>query len=838
MTNVWSAHVTKEGRTYYYNRHTKQSAWEKPSSYDGEGLGVSTEPGTPSIASFEAKKSEWEELWDPKNERAYYYNRTSRKTQWLRPEGVEIKPHAGATAAREKRHEKHRYKVKKNDEKDLIRDGNEVNMEITAEGNQMMEYGTYQMVQDEETNQMVLPLKKKKKKSKREKVEVVTCENPRKRRRQDEKRLIIWDDEEIVANDLTREIKEKDTVDGKEATRLLHELSKTDAIMEANVLSVINGFLRAHTESNGPEILVEKLSSSYRGHAQMIGLVASWLDALPVSTTALENKMTFDVNEGAVIANKGATWDPAEEILYNHLKDVINENYDPKLVSNVLSGSAVEPAWLTQMLNDRKWRLMLIQLAETHKTCTLLQYAIRRISEAGHHKEIASITSANAFFPVFSGVLVDAFSRIPLANEEEVAEDIAALNKVCCQSSHSYVYTQELLYSIDDKLYLMQKDIGMESSEYSHIRMMRSKLNRVRGELQETASRRFGAKIVPFHILRRRYIYDANPKFCDAILSIVKTKTCSELSAETLAKEYQTSKTPPPVAHLRDSMVLSSLLDRLFNPSDSIPLTFVQNCVFLVAYAASTKDERSLLQTGVHGLSDQIEVDDDGVDSTKKALVEASAICKSDHTIGYNMNQSEVVDKLISVMSVPVVSMGVLHWLEVILTSPGFFSSTPLHICFPSLLRILKTSIKLHVAQWPISFGVLVTSLRLHPENNPVKALELKRETLRCMVYMITSGYVLPVLEFIFTNTLELDQALLRNFITMLFARVAPPFSPKFAAALTKILTHPKVQTAIKSCPAESKIKLRGFVGFCRKNPSMLSSDQLHSLTVGQEGRD
>lgn len=361
--------MTKEGRTYYYNRNTKQSAWEKPSTYNEEDKDVSTETATSSIASFEAKKNEWEELWDPKNERAYYYNRASRKTQWQRPEGVEIKPHIGATAAREKRHEKHRSKVKKNDEMDLIQGENELNRDETtlkSEGNQM--------IHDKEANQMSMLSKKKKKKSKREKVETITDENQNKRRRQDEKRLIIWDDEEVVANDLTKELKEKDTVDGKEATRLLHELSKTDAIMEANVLSVINGFLRAHTESNGPEILVEKLSSSYRGHAQMIGLVASWLDTLPVSTTALESKMTFDVNEGAVIANKGATWDPAEEILYNHLKDVIDKNYDPKLVSNVLSGSAMEPAWLTQMLNDRKWRLMLIQLAETHKVCIRLVY--------------------------------------------------------------------------------------------------------------------------------------------------------------------------------------------------------------------------------------------------------------------------------------------------------------------------------------------------------------------------------------------------------------------------------------------------------------------------------
>ncbi|RLN53432.1 hypothetical protein BBJ28_00024148 [Nothophytophthora sp. Chile5] len=455
--------------------------------------------------------------------------------------------------------------------------------------------------------------------------------------------------------------------------------------------------------------------------------------------------------------------------------------------------------------------------------------------------------------------------QIPFASEEDVREDIAALNKICCQSAHSYVYALELLCSMDDKLYLQQKGADERSAEYAHIRMVRSKLNRVRGELQETASGRFGAKIVPYHLLRRRYLHDANPHFSDAILAIVKTKKCSELGAETLAKEFQTSKAPPPVAHLREPIILSSLLDRLFNPSDSISPAFVQNCVFLLAYAASTKDERSLLQTGVVSSSDQVEVDDEGVEATKKALVEASAICKSDHTLGYNvstaslgimtcfgllmtrcccchpilqMNQSGVVDKLISVMSVPVVSMGVLHWLEVILTSPGFFNSTPLHICFPSLLRILKASIKVHVTQWPIAFSVLVTSLRLHPDINPVKALELKRESLRCMVFMITSGYVLPVLEFVFTNTLELDQALLRNFITVLFARIAPPFSPKFVAALAKILTHPKVQTAIKSCPPESKAKLRSFVTYCKKNPAVLSSDQLYALSFIQEGRD
>ncbi|RLN53433.1 hypothetical protein BBJ28_00024149 [Nothophytophthora sp. Chile5] len=431
MASVWSAHVTKEGRTYYYNRSTKQSAWEKPADFDGDATAAaSAKPAASGGGGGGGKKVEWEELWDPKNERAYYYNRATRKTQWLRPEHVEIKPYTGG-AAKDKHHEKHEKHHEKHssrkaekaakseeakddagavesakageqagatrrsspsakkkeravaDQDDEEATGTAEQEEEEAKQNAVGEAGdadagekdgageSSPVAVEEEAaassngHEAAVAIKKKKKKTRRERAEL---ESQRKRRRREsEKRLIICDDEDQL-ND-SKAVQEKDTEDGKEATRLLQELSKTDAIMEVNVLGVINGFLRAHNESNGPEILVEKLSSSYRGHAQMIGLVGSWLDLLPVSRTALENKVTFDVSEGAVIPNKGASWDPAEEILYSHLKDIVNEHYDPKLVSNVLSGSAAEPEWLTQMLNDRKWRLMLIELAETHKVC-------------------------------------------------------------------------------------------------------------------------------------------------------------------------------------------------------------------------------------------------------------------------------------------------------------------------------------------------------------------------------------------------------------------------------------------------------------------------------------
>ena len=46
------------------------------------------------------------------------------------------------------------------------------------------------------------------------------------------------------------------------------------------------------------------------------------------------------------------------------------------------------------------------------KSCGVLNYAVQRISEAGHHKEIASVTSASTYFSVFNGVLSDALQRV------------------------------------------------------------------------------------------------------------------------------------------------------------------------------------------------------------------------------------------------------------------------------------------------------------------------------------------------------------------------------------------------------------------------------------------
>jgi hypothetical protein len=155
------------------------------------------------------------------------------------------------------------------------------------------------------------------------------------------------------------------------------------------------------------------------------------------------------------------------------------------------------------------------------------------------------------------------YLQIPFSSEEEAREDIVALNKVCCQSPHSYLYAVELLCAIDDKLYTLERDASEGSAHHVHLRMVRAKLNRVRSELQDTAVEKHGAKAEPLHPLRRRHLggIEARVAFSEAILTIIKTKKCSEGVAETLAKSYQQGSDnelvlpPPPVAHLRDPIV-------------------------------------------------------------------------------------------------------------------------------------------------------------------------------------------------------------------------------------------------------------------------------------------
>ena len=82
----------------------------------------------------------------------------------------------------------------------------------------------------------------------------------------------------------------------------------------------------------------------------MLSLVASWLDAMPVSKASVEKKVAaFDVSgvSGVVAESsmtkenpKTASWEAAQEIIYEQIKESVSQHYDPKMV-RILTGTAL-----------------------------------------------------------------------------------------------------------------------------------------------------------------------------------------------------------------------------------------------------------------------------------------------------------------------------------------------------------------------------------------------------------------------------------------------------------------------------------------------------------------
>jgi len=70
---------SKTGRTYYYNKLTKKSTWEKPKDLD-----QNQQTATPSMEA-----SQWKEATDLKTGRTYWYHVKTKETTWKNPVGVD-----------------------------------------------------------------------------------------------------------------------------------------------------------------------------------------------------------------------------------------------------------------------------------------------------------------------------------------------------------------------------------------------------------------------------------------------------------------------------------------------------------------------------------------------------------------------------------------------------------------------------------------------------------------------------------------------------------------------------------------------------------------------------
>ncbi|KAF9915769.1 Negative elongation factor C/D [Lobosporangium transversale] len=198
-----------------------------------------------------------------------------------------------------------------------------------------------------------------------------------------------------------------------------------DSILEPKIYDLIPTFIK---EGGQPLMLVNALSNSYVGMPEMCNLMSGWA-------------REFDL-------------DPAE-IMQEVLKEQLMERFDPESVDKDFMSGSGTPDWLLVMIQHTFWRSVIYELSEKHQKCALLNFAIQRISDAGYQGEISRVATASTFVNVFSGVLLDSLDKLRDEDDVGLSDRLPDLVKVCCQSEHTYLYTQVLLFR------LMKTDRGL-----------------------------------------------------------------------------------------------------------------------------------------------------------------------------------------------------------------------------------------------------------------------------------------------------------------------------------------------------------------------------------------
>ncbi|XP_014215121.1 negative elongation factor D [Copidosoma floridanum] len=521
----------------------------------------------------------------------------------------------------------------------------------------------------------------------------------------------------------------------------LDKFKTPDYIMEPGICTQLKKYFQA---GGNPETVIDLLSRNYTACAQMANLLAEWL----------------------ILA--GVKLPDVQAMVENSMKEMILKNFDPKKADKIfLSSDEIEtPGWMTDMIQHPTWRSLIYKLAEEYPDCLMLNFTIKLISDAGYQGEITSISTAAQQIEVFSRVLKTTIANF-LQNIGQWQTSIQECARMVCHGQHTYVYSQLLLHilSHENKGGFMMKRLSQEITKCAQVN---------------------GHDVTPITLALNGAA--SSPGACLALSSMLSRNSLNPADITVLYRNYNLPD-PPPIELIRNPQFLELLVDALFKPGVKINSEHKSKYMYLLAYAASVVETSTKKGT-------QRKINKDDLKNTIQSIEKVHNICNT------NKGSTELIaeiNTLFECIKSPVVSAGVIRWVESTVTEPSYFKLCTEHC--PIHLALLDEVVGLHNLLHPKVLRLLIQLFESKQDELEILVqLELKKMLIDRMVHILCKGCVVPTVTYIKQcwQKGDTDISLIRYFVTEVLEAIVPPYSKDFVQLFLPLVEHEEITGSMR----------------------------------------
>ncbi|XP_044268855.1 negative elongation factor D [Tribolium madens] len=535
------------------------------------------------------------------------------------------------------------------------------------------------------------------------------------------------------------------------------KFSTSDYIMEPGIFSQLKRYFQS---GGNPLQVIEELSQNYTAVAQMANLIAEWL-------------ITGGVNVTTVQA-----------MVENHLKEMILKTFDPKKADTIFTEEGETPAWLTQLIEHPTWRSLIYRLAEEYPDCLMLNFTIKLISDAGFQAEITSISTAAQQLEVFSRVLKTSIASF-LTNPEDWQNTSKECAKMVCHGQHTYVYSQVIIHV------LARESKGGSS------------MKRLSQEITKCAQKN-GHDVTPITMALNGA--SAYPLACQALTSMLSKNTLNPADITVLYRNYN-APDPPPIDLIRTPQFLELLVDALFKPGVKLNPDHKPKYIHLLAYAASVYEMQA--KKGQKRV-----VNKDELQATIHSIETVHNICNT------NKGSSELMAELATLyqcLRYPVVSVGIIRWVECTVTEASYFKLSTEHT--PIHLALLDEVVTCHPLLHNQVLDLLIRLFESKQDELEILVqLEMRKMVLDRMVNLLCAGCVVPVVKYIKQcwQKGDTDISLIRYFVTEVLETIGPPYSSEFVHLFMPMVENDEITGTMRGDGENDPVS--EFIVYCKAN--------------------